>query len=185
MVVTNSAEFARRLRIFRTHGIVKSPEDFTRPYQGPWDNDMISLGFNYRLSDIASVLGESQMKRLPYFLSKRRELAGAYREALSGVPGVVTPPAHPGHAYHIFPVWVDPAARKRVFEGLRAAAVGVQVHYVPVHLHTYYRERFASSEGEFPNAERFSSGTMSLPIFADMTEKDVTRVAEKLKSLLC
>lgn len=184
MVVTDSPEFARRLRVFRSHGIVKSPEDFVRPYQGPWDNDMISLGYNYRLSDIASVLGESQMRRLPHFVSKRREIAAMHRAALSGVSGVLTPPAHPGHSYHLFPVWVDPTARKRVFEGLRAENIGVQVHYVPVHLHTYYKERFGGFEGEFPNAERYSAGTMSLPVYFDMREEDVARVAEKLKTLI-
>ena len=184
MVVTNSAEFAKRLRVFRSHGIVKSPDDFVREYHGPWDNDMIDLGYNYRLSDIASVLGESQMKRLGYFVARRKEIAALYREALTDVRGVTLPPDHPGHSYHLFPVWVAPGERRRVFEELRAAGIGVQVHYVPVHLHTYYRERFAFFEGEFPNAERYSSGTMSLPIFPDMTEGDVDRVAEKLKSLV-
>ncbi len=184
MVVTNSAEFAKRMCLFRSHGIVKSPQDFVREYRGPWDNDMIDLGYNYRLSDIASVLGESQMKRLGYFVAKRKEIASFYRGALAGVDGVVLPPDHPGHAYHLFPVWVEPRERRRVFEGLRAEGIGVQVHYVPVHLHTYYRERFAFFEGEFPHAERFSAGTMSLPIYPDMTEEDVERVVERLKNLL-
>lgn len=184
MVVTDSDAFAKRLRAFRSHGIVKSPDDFVREYRGPWDNDMIGLGYNYRLSDIASALGESQMKRLGHFVSRRREIAAQYREALSGVRGVTLPPDHPGHSYHLFPVWVEPDGRRRVFEGLRAAGIGVQVHYVPAHLHTYYRERFAFSEGDFPNTERYSSGTMSLPAFPDMTEKDVRRVSKRLTELL-
>jgi dTDP-4-amino-4,6-dideoxygalactose transaminase len=184
MVVTNSEEFSRRLRLFRSHGIVKSPEEFVRPYEGQWDNDMISLGCNYRLSDVASALGESQMKRLDYFLARRRELAGLYRELLSGVLGVRLPPDHPGHAYHLFPIWVSPGVRKDVFNFLRGVGVGVQVHYVPVHLHTYYKERFGFRDGMFPNAEAFSSGEISIPLYPDMSDRDAVFVVEKLKSAL-
>lgn len=185
MVVTNSTDFAKRLRLFRSHGIVKAPEDFVREYRGPWDNDMIDLGYNYRLSDLASALGESQMKKLDFFVTRRKEIAVCYREALSGMAeDVLLPPDHPGHSYHLFPIWVRTDIRRSVFEALRADGIGVQVHYVPVHLHTYYRERFAFFEGEFPNAETYSAGEISLPIFPDMTEKDVVCVVESLKKAL-
>jgi UDP-4-keto-6-deoxy-N-acetylglucosamine 4-aminotransferase len=184
MVATNSGEFAKRLRTFRTHGIVKSPADFVRPYAGAWDNDMIELGYNYRLSDIACALGESQMRRLPFFVERRREIARLYREYLPQVAGVTLPPAHPGHAYHLFPVWVTPACRRDVFMRLREAGIGVQVHYVPVHLHTYYRNRFGFSEGAFPEAERYSAGELSLPMYPDMTDDDVRSVADALAEAL-
>lgn len=180
MVVTDCEAFAKRMRIFRSHGIVKPPDDFVREIRGPWDNDMIGLGYNYRLSDIASVLGESQLKRLGHFVGRRREIAAQYREALSCVSGVTPPPDHPGHSYHLFPVWIDPSSRMRVFKAMHEDGIGVQVHYVPVHLHTYYRERFGFREGGFPNAERYSSGTVSLPIFPDMTDEDARRVTENL-----
>lgn len=181
MVVTDLSELAKRLCRFRSHGIVKSPEDFVRPYDGPWDNDMLALGYNYRLSDVASALGESQMKRLDHFVARRRAIAKRYREALGGCEEILLPPDHPGHAYHLFPVWVEPARRKEVFVALRASGIGVQVHYVPLHLHTYYRERFGHFEGEFPKAEAFSAGALSLPLFPDMTEAHVDRVAESLR----
>jgi UDP-4-amino-4,6-dideoxy-N-acetyl-beta-L-altrosamine transaminase len=182
MVLTNNERFAKRMKLFRSHGIVKSPQEFTRPYDGPWDNDMIGIGYNYRLSDVASALGLSQMKRLGAFVARRREIASLYRKALSGECGLSLklPPDCPGHSYHLFPVWVRPDIRKRVFESLRQNGIGVQVHYVPVHLHTYYRENFGFKPGDFPRAEEFSSGEISLPIYPDMDDKDVMYVTEKL-----
>ena len=182
MVVTDSPELARSLRLFRSHGIVKNPADFVRPYQGPWDNDMIGIGYNYRLSDVACALGESQMKRLDGFIARRKEIAARYRAKLQGCGPVTLPPEHPGHSYHLFPIWVEPARRKRVFEALRAEGIGVQVHYLSVHLHTYYRENYGHFEGEFPHAERFAAGEISLPIFPDMTDGDADHVIEALRS---
>ena len=184
MVTTNSAEYAKRMRLFRSHGITKDPENLGRPCAGPWDCDMLELGYNYRLSDIASVLGSSQMKRLGHFVAHRRSIASMYRNLLSGVDGIVLPPGHEGHSYHIFPVFVAPSVRKSVFERLRASEIGVQVHYNPVHLHAYYRREYGFHEGMFPNAERFSSGEITLPLFADMTEEMVYRVVDEVKKTL-
>ena len=181
MVVTKSDEFATRLRRFRSHGIVKAPEAFTRVYEGPWDNDMIELGYNYRLTDVASALGESQMRKLDGFLGARRAIAKLYREALRDCERAKLPPEHPGHAYHLFPIWVDPEVRKRVFTFLRAADIGVQVHYIPIHFHSYYKDHFHYNPGDFPCAERFSAGEISLPIFPSMSEDDVRYVAGKLR----
>jgi UDP-4-amino-4,6-dideoxy-N-acetyl-beta-L-altrosamine transaminase len=185
MVLTDSERFAKSMRLFRSHGIVKSEQEFIRPYEGPWDNDMISIGCNYRLSDMASALGLSQMKRMDAFLSRRRELAALYREALRGAPrGLKLPPDSPGHSYHLFPVWVIPEMRKRAFVSLRENGIGVQVHYVPVHLHSYYREKFGFKPGDFPKAEMFSSGEISLPLYPGMDDRDVRFVAEKLLAVL-
>ncbi|MDR1885214.1 MAG: UDP-4-amino-4,6-dideoxy-N-acetyl-beta-L-altrosamine transaminase [Synergistaceae bacterium] len=180
MVVTNSAELAKRLRLFRSHGIVKSPEDFVRAYAGAWDNDMVELGYNYRLTDMASALGASQLKNIDYFVMRRKEIAVMYREMLSEAPDIVLPPDHPGHSYHLFPIWVDGSRRKDVFDRLRGNGIGVQVHYVPLHLHTYYREKFAFFEGDFPLTEKFSSGEISLPIFPDMLDEHVELVVKNL-----
>jgi UDP-4-amino-4,6-dideoxy-N-acetyl-beta-L-altrosamine transaminase len=184
MVVTDSSEFTVRLRRFRSHGIVKSPGEFTRPYAGPWDNDMIGLGFNYRLTDVACALGTSQMKRLDAFIARRREIAALYRKLLADAPGVRLPPEHPSHVYHLFPVHVGPEVRRAVFERLREGGIGVQVHYVPLHLHSYYRENFGTRPGDCPNAEAFSAGEISLPIFPDLADDDVRYVAERLKEAI-
>jgi dTDP-4-amino-4,6-dideoxygalactose transaminase len=184
MVVTDSSEYANALRLFRSHGIVKSPEDFIRPYAGAWDNDMIELGYNYRLSDVASALGASQMKRLGGFVERRRELASSYRKVLSGIRDIALPPDHPGHSYHLFPLWVRPELRSEVFGSLRGAGIGVQVHYVPLHLHTYYRREFGHVEGDFPITEMFSAGEISLPLYPDMGDEDVEYVANALQAAL-
>lgn len=184
MVATRSPEFAESLKRFRSHGIVKDPGDFVRPYDGPWDNDMIELGYNYRLSEIACALGESQLRRIERFVSKRREIASLYREKLSHSDGVVLPPDHPGHSYHLFPICVAPSDRKRVFERLRANGIGVQVHYIPVYRHTYYARTYPQAAEKYPNAENFSAGTISLPIFPDMSGSDVDRVVLALMEAL-
>jgi Predicted pyridoxal phosphate-dependent enzyme apparently involved in regulation of cell wall biogenesis len=96
MVATQSDDFAQKLRLFRSHGIIKDPALFDRPYAGGWDTDMVELGYNYRLTDIASALGSSQMKRLDGFIARRKEIAALYEKLLEGVVGVTLPPDHPG-----------------------------------------------------------------------------------------
>jgi dTDP-4-amino-4,6-dideoxygalactose transaminase len=181
MALTDLDEYAARLRRFRNHGIVKSPGEFVREYDGPWDNDMIELGYNYRLPDVLCALGTSQMKRLGVFLARRREIARLYREALSGVGEITLPPDCPGHAYHLFPIQVRAEKRKDVFERLRAAGIGVQVHYIPLHLHTYYRKNFGTKEGDCPVAEAFSKREISLPIYFDLPDEGVKYVTDCLK----
>jgi UDP-4-amino-4,6-dideoxy-N-acetyl-beta-L-altrosamine transaminase len=184
MVLTDSDEYAARLRRFRNHGIVKSPGEFVREYDGPWDNDMVELGCNYRLPDVLCALGTSQMKRLGAFLARRREIARLYREALSGVDEITLPPDCPGHAYHLFPIQVRAERRRDVFEFMRAAGIGVQVHYVPLHLHTYYRKNFGTKEGDCPIAEAFSKREISLPIYFDLPDEGVKYVTKCLKDFL-
>ena len=184
MVVTNNSDYAQALRRFRSHGIVKDPSLFTRPYAGGWDADMQELGYNYRLTDVASALGTSQMKRLDEFIVKRREIASLYRELLRDVQGLNLPAHHAGHAYHLFVVRVDASIRRAFFDELRAAGLGVQVHYVPVHLNTYYRDKFGYKPGDFPQAEQYSSEGLSLPIFPDMQREDVIRVVNTVENAL-
>ena len=184
MVVTESDAYADRLRRFRSHGIVKDPKQFLHPAPGPWYTEMQHLGYNYRLSDIQCALGTSQMKRLDDFVARRRQLAGWYGELLKGVERVRPAPVHPGHAWHLYPLWVEPAVRRQVFDGLRAREIGVQVHYVPVSLHPYYVERYGLRPGNFPEAEKVSSGEISLPMFPAMEDGDVDRVVQALKEIL-
>ena len=181
MALTDSDEYAARLRRFRNHGIVKAPGEFVRERDGPWDNDMIDLGYNYRLPDVLCALGTSQMKRLDAFLARRREIARFYREALSDAEEITLPPDCPGHAYHLFPIQVKPERRRDVFESLRAAGIGVQVHYVPLHLHTYYRENFGAKEGDCPVAEAFSRREISLPIYFGLSDEGARYVTDCLK----
>ncbi|HPJ26530.1 MAG TPA: UDP-4-amino-4,6-dideoxy-N-acetyl-beta-L-altrosamine transaminase [Synergistaceae bacterium] len=180
MVLTRSEELAKSLRLFRTHGITKEEADFEYPSHGPWYYEMQDLGWNYRLTDMQCALGISQMKRLDSFIRRRREIAGLYRKSFAGIEEICCPPSHDGHAWHLYPLWVVPEKRRGLFEYLRSREIGVQVHYVPVHFQPYYRRRYGHKEGDFPRAERFYGGEISLPMFPRMTEDDVLRVVEEI-----
>ena len=164
MVLTDSDEYATRLRMFRNHGIARQPMKIGREYDGPWDNDMIGLGYNYRLPDICCALGTSQMKRLDLFVARRREIASLYRKLFADEPGVTLPPDCPGHSYHLFVIQVNAAIRRAVFEFLRESGIGAQLHYVPLHLHSYYIRNFGTKKGDCPVTEAYSARAMSLPM---------------------
>jgi UDP-4-amino-4,6-dideoxy-N-acetyl-beta-L-altrosamine transaminase len=177
-VATDNNVFARRLRLFRNHGITRTADEFEEKPDGPWHSEMQTLGFNYRLSDIHCALGLSQLKRLDAFVERRRELANLYRGHLSGLRGVYQPPALEGHAYHLFPIRVAPELRGALFAHLAENDVRLQVHYPPVPLHPYYKKRFGYKKGDFPEAERFYEETISLPLFPLMEDADVKRVVD-------
>ena len=180
MVTTNRADWAERLRQFRNHGI--STEARQRHNAGQWHYEMVLLGFNYRLTDIACALGITQLSRLAPNLARRREIACKYTAAFRNLPGVI-PPVVRGEvnpAWHLYPIRLDlaelSANRAEVFRALRAENIGVNVHYIPVHLHPYYRERFGYKGGEYPVAEDAYERLISLPMFHGMSDEDVEDV---------
>jgi UDP-4-amino-4,6-dideoxy-N-acetyl-beta-L-altrosamine transaminase len=183
-VATGSAEYARRLRLFRSHGITRNPQEFEERADGPWHSEMQTLGFNYRLSDIQCALGASQMKRLDEFVARRRELAALYRSRLSETEGICLPPAHEGHAYHLFPIQVKAEIRAALFAHLAENDIRLQVHYPPVPLHPYYKRRFGWKKGDFPEAEGFYERTITLPLYPSMEYADVERVADCIARFL-
>lgn len=177
MVLTDDPELDRRLRRFRNHGI--STEARQRESAGEWYYEMVELGYNYRLTDIQAALGASQMDRLPEFLERRRAIARFYDQAFAG--SAVRPlDKRPGleHAYHLYVVRVP--ERDRVFRRMREAGVGVQVHYIPVHLHPYYRSSLGTAEGLCPTAEAAAREILSLPMYPGLSDADVRFVAERL-----
>ena len=184
MVTTDRADFAETLRRFRNHGI--SSEARQRQSAGQWHYDMVLLGMNYRLPDINCALGLSQLPRLGANLARRRAIAATYASRLAGLPGLILPSTRVGVslAWHLYPVRLDPAkisaGRDEVFRALRAENIGVNVHYIPVHLHPYYRERFGYRGGEFPVAEAAYEGLISLPMFHGMSDEDVDDVIRAL-----
>jgi UDP-4-amino-4,6-dideoxy-N-acetyl-beta-L-altrosamine transaminase len=184
MVVTADESLAGRARRFRNHGI--DADHRQRSAQGTWVYEMVDLGYNYRLSDIACALGTSQLAHLPGWVARRRALAARYEGALAALPAVRPVAVRPGaeHAYHLYPVRVPAAARARVFEAMRATGIGVNVHYLPVHLHAYYRERFGTGRGLCPAAEAAYDELLTLPLFPAMTDADVDRVVEALGGAL-
>lgn len=178
-VTTNSAELAEALRRVRHHGIRPSTDP-----ERPWAYDIDQLGFNYRLTDIQSALGISQLARLEQFVLRRNEIADRYRRELDAVDPVVLPPeAPPGtrHAYHLFAIRVP--ARAEAYAALRAAGIGVQVHYVPVHHLSAYAD-LGVGAGDLPVTERVYAGLLSLPIFPAMTADEQTAVIRAVKAVV-
>jgi perosamine synthetase len=185
MVTTNDADLARRLRVFRSHGIDRDAR--ARQSDGTWYYEMTELGYNYRLTDIACALGLAQVPRLDANLARRRAIAAAYHDAFSGTPNLTLPSAAAdvAHAWHLYPVRViPPVDRGEVFRALRAEGLGVNVHYIPVHLHPYYRERFGYRGGEYPIAEAAYERLISLPMFHGMTDGDVEDVTMAVRKVM-
>lgn len=190
LVATDRPELARLLRIFRNHGLDGGAGDGIRLEGGARaprleagrPRYMVALGYNYRLTDIGCALGLSQLAKLEENLARRREIAERYTAAFLNLPGVVPPVVRPDArpAWHLYPIRLDPAtltaAKDEVLRALRAEGLGVTVHYVPVHLHPYYRDRFGYRRGDFPVAEAAHERLISLPIFHGMRERDVADV---------
>lgn len=184
-IVTDSKEYYEKLMMFRTHGITKDPAKLTRD-EGPWYHEMQSLGFNYRMTDIQAALGESQMKRLPSFIKKRRALAARYQKLLANIPGILPPPAEYAHetsAWHLYPIQVNPKKRRAIFEALRAGGIGVQVHYLPVYRHPFY-EKLGYTKGFCPNAEAFYAKEISIPLYPGLSRLEQDAVVRVLKAAL-
>jgi len=173
MVLTADQALAERLRLVRSHGITTDHRQ--REQAGAWFYEMTELGFNYRITDIQCALGLSQLGKLPGFLARRRAIAARYGEALAG--SAARPLAlRPGalHAWHLFVVRVDD--RDQVFSALRAAGIGCNVHYIPVHLHPYYRKTLGTGPGLCPVAEAAFGQILTLPLHPGMSDADCDTV---------
>ncbi|HEV3446649.1 MAG TPA: UDP-4-amino-4,6-dideoxy-N-acetyl-beta-L-altrosamine transaminase [Gemmataceae bacterium] len=188
MITTDDAALAKRMRLFRNHGITTDHRE--REAQGAFSYEMIDLGYNYRLCDLQCALGISQLRKLPGWVSRRQEIARRYDRAFREMPEFKPLAQRPGvkHAYHLYVVRLDlkglGKSRAEAFRSLRAAAIGVNVHYVPVHLHPFYRERFGTVPGLCPVAEAAYEQILSLPIFPRMLDRDVDQVLAALRQLV-
>jgi dTDP-4-amino-4,6-dideoxygalactose transaminase len=173
MAVTNNAELAGRMGRLRSHGITRDPALMAGDPDGTWDYQQIELGFHYRMTDIQAALGLSQMQRLDEFVARRRELASRYDRELATLP-VVTPWQHPHtkSAWHLYVIRVGQEVgshgRKEVFESLREAGIGVNVHYIPVHRQPYYHA-MGFMMADYPEANRYYASAFSIPLFPGMT----------------
>ena len=186
MVTGNEPALADRLRRFRNHGIDRE----VRQRQAMWRQDMVAFGFNYRLSDIHSALGLSQLRRLDARLQRREEIAGRYHQAFAALPEVTAAPTRPGmrHAWHMYPLRLSLERlrqdRETIFQALRAENIGVSVHYRPVHLHPYYRERLGTGPGQCPAAEAAFERLLTLPLFPGMSDDDVADVIAAVEKVI-
>lgn len=185
MALTRDPELARKMQLFRSHGITRDIELMEGDSHGPWYYQQVDLGYNYRMTDLQAALGRSQLDRLGDYVQRRNKLAESYREALKGLP--LTWQAEQVDtlsAYHLFTIQLhDSARRLAVFNGLRAAGIGVNVHYIPVHTQPHYR-RLGFKNGQFPAAEGYYAGALSLPMFPHLTRKDFVDIVSALKANL-
>ena len=188
MALTNDAEIAARMQRLRTHGITRDPELMSREPDGPWYYEQIELGFNYRMTDMQAALGLSQLERLDDYIARRRDLAQRYEEALAGLP-VRLPRQHTDSqsAWHLYVIRLQlqglKKSHKQVFEALRRQGIGVNLHYIPVHLQPYYRA-LGFEAGNFPEAEQYYAEAISLPLFPTMNDGDQGRVVTALRNVL-
>jgi len=180
MVTTNDAELAATMRQFRNHGIVTDARQ--REETGTWFYEMQSLGYNYRISDIQCALGIQQLKKLDAWQERRQQIADLYDKAFENDDSVTPLRRMPEsrHAWHLYVVRLRHQPRDAVFRSLRAADIGVNVHYIPVHLHPYYRKQFGTAPGDCPNAEAAYEQILSLPIYPGMTDQQVQFVVNQL-----
>ena len=183
IVMTRHTELAERLRRLRSHGMTRAPAMMSEPSHGPWYYQQVELGFNYRATDIQAALGVSQLARLDGFLARRRALADAYDQALSGL-GLQLPARQAGaeSAWHLYVVRIA-ERRDEVFAALRAAGVGVNVHYIPVHLQPFYRQ-MGFAPGDFPEAEAYYAQALSLPLYPGLTEAEQHYIVNALSDAL-
>ncbi len=185
MALTNNENLAKRMQLLRSHGITRDAVDMTHAPDGPWYYQQIGLGYNYRMTDIQAALGMSQMQRLDEFVAKRHMLAKRYIELLAALP-VVTPWQHSDSysGFHLYVIRLEPGetskAQREVFEALRAAGIGVNLHYIPVYRQPYY-EQLGFKTGHCPEAEQYYAEAISLPLYTTLTEAQQNQVVTSLR----
>ena len=184
MVVTNDEELYKRLLLFRSHGITRDLEQMTTD-EGGWYYQQLELGFNYRITDISCALGLSQINKLDGFLARRKKIAEVYNNAFSDVNGIRIPMQLDKtlSGWHLYMIWVNPSRRKELFDGLRQAGIGVNVHYIPVYKHPYYQEN-GYKDCCLKNSEEFYAGAISLPIHPSLKDDEQQYIIDKVKELI-
>lgn len=188
MALTGDDELAWRMATLRNHGITRDAAKMHCPQDGPWYYEQVDLGHNYRMTDLQAALGLSQLERLDEFVRRRNVLAARYNELLSPLP-LVLPTIRPGNAsaFHLYVVRLrkNPVSRghRDVFESLRSKGIGVNLHYMPVHLQPYYRN-LGFNPGMYPEAEEYAQEAITLPLYPGLTESDQDRVVSALREVL-
>jgi len=188
MVLTNQEELYQKLIRLRTHGITRDPKLMTETSHGDWYYQQSELGLNYRITDIQAALGASQMKRLDQFVTRRRDLAQRYNELLQDLP-LTLPWQHPdtNSSWHLYIIRLQlekiQKSHQQVFQALRDAQIGVNLHYIPVHTQPYYQQ-LGFKWGDFPQAEQYYQEAISIPLYYGLTEADQDRVIQKLREIL-
>jgi UDP-4-amino-4,6-dideoxy-N-acetyl-beta-L-altrosamine transaminase len=188
MVLTNDSVVAEKLQLLRSHGVTRDPQLMTIPSEGPWFYEQIALGFNYRMNELQAALGCSQLTRLDEYVTRRHVLSNNYNTLLSELP-LLTPWQHPDSysSYHLYAVRLQldkiKMTRAEVFQYLRSQNIGVNVHYIPVHLQPYY-QRLGFKLGDFPEAEKYYNEALTLPLFPKLQESQQLHIKKVLEKVL-
>ncbi len=186
VTLTNHADLAEKMALLRSHGITRDPKLMSKASDGPWYYEQVDLGFNYRMTELHAVLGVSQMNRLDEYVARRHEIANRYDELLAGLP-LRTQVRADYSALHLYVIRLNldemKKSHREVFVALRERGVGVNLHYIPVHTQPYYRA-MGFAEGDFPEAERYYSEAISLPMYPGLAETDLLKVAGALKEAI-
>ena len=188
MLVTRNAELAKRARVMRLHGMNRDAFDRFTAKTPSWYYEIIAPGFKYNLTDIAAALGLHQLKRLPAFQQRRSQIAQAYNTAFADLPLLLPPVAIEGdvHSWHLYVLRLgdDLAIERDAFiERMYAAGIGCSVHYIPLHLHPYWRDRYALTPAQFPHSQKAFERMLSLPLYTAMSDADVQRVIAAVRSI--
>ena len=187
MITTDNADLAQKMRVFRNHGITTDHRQ--REQQGSWFYEMVDLGYNYRLTDIQCVLGLSQLRKLPGWVARRQEIAQVYDQAFAELSAInpLGVREEISHSYHLYMIQLDlerlKVDRAQFFTALVAEGIGVNVHYIPVHLHPFFRKRFGTGEKLCPIAEAAYARLITLPMFPNMKDADVQDVIQAVSKV--
>lgn len=188
VAVTNNLQLAERMQRLRSHGITRDPELMTKAPDGAWYYQQIELGFNYRMTEMQAALGLSQMQRLSLFVERRRGLAKRYNELLSDLP-ITLPQQHEDttSSWHLFIVRFNlnkiGKTQSQIFDECRAAGIGVNLHYIPIHLQPYYSD-LGFKQGDYPAAEAYYANAISIPLFHSMTDAQQDEVVRVVKEIV-
>ncbi|MEO3693282.1 DegT/DnrJ/EryC1/StrS family aminotransferase [Roseateles paludis] len=189
MLVTRNAQLAKRARVMRLHGMNRDAFDRFTAKVPSWYYEIVAPGYKYNLTDIAAALGLHQLKRLPAFQARREAIAARYQAAFADLPVILPPEAPEGdtHSWHLYVLRLAdtaPIDRDAFIEGMFAAGIGCSVHYVPLHLHPYWRDRYGLMPEQFPHSQKAFETMVSLPLYTAMSDADVERVIGAVRALL-
>ena len=185
MILTNNQKLSEKIDLYRSHGVTRDTKKMINKEEGLWYYEQLLLGFNFRMSDIHAALGISQMNSLDKFISKRNELSQIYTEELKGLPLTIQRVRKEDlSAWHIFVIRLKLSelklSRLEIYNSLRNKGIGVNVHYIPVHLHPFYKN-LGFNKGDFPNSENYYDGAITIPMFTKLKKKEIKFVIQALK----
>ncbi|WP_438285113.1 UDP-4-amino-4,6-dideoxy-N-acetyl-beta-L-altrosamine transaminase [Bacillus pseudomycoides] len=188
IITTNNEDYYQKLLQFRTHGITRDPNNLTENH-GPWYYEMQFLGYNYRMTDIQAALGLSQLQKLDSFIAKRKRYVAMYDKELKDLPEIILPKQlnHVDSSWHLYIIQLNlpmlKVDRKEIFQALQQENIGVNVHYIPIHLQPYY-QKLGYQKGICPNAEKLYESIITLPLFSEMSEQDANDVIQAVKKVI-